>query len=778
MSAPRPSRRAASTVRPVAGIAGMLATRWSGYLLHLPRQIRQHGHLTARQRVLSVLGSAAVLLLASAAAASAADPGGFADAFIVRDGHGLTMSQYALSLDAGGWGGATGKGISAWFATSCWDVYLIAVSVSLWLLHMALAFEWMDVLRPPLELVAGTLHQLVDQAGVVPAAMTLTALLGGLWLLRGRYGAAISEVCYAAVMGALFVGVLANPVTTITGPQGLLTRSQQLATESASQIMTAGQLDGTGPLNPNAPRPSTGVGSSTDPTVLFAASKGPNTAAARAQAKVEGRLIEIFVRIPHQMINYGSVIDGRDPRCAQVYDEVLAKGPWGEDSEPRDRMGECAKKYGEAAKQSGTAFSSTVVLMPSGGFLVLLLFVLVMCLLASGLLALYEAARLAVEAARGILPGHARAAFWQSLVGMLTAMAATVVLTVFCAIYLQLLSSVFSSGRWSAQQIFVIIDVLLLLGTIFLIVWAVRSRKKARQLGKRAASATSPEPVTIPTRRPIAAMAGGAAMLQARQRSVHRATTKAGRAHASPRPGRGGNSRSGTHSSRLSTGVRTAATIAKVGLAATVGAPVAAPSAAVAARAGLNVRRAALHARFAAARADVSAYSHEYVGNLATAGRFATNVTGARWAADKAATASAAPRVGATLAGTIAAGANPARQRGNLQTDPVNRPPAVHRPPPHVGGPDRACTPTGRLAGAGSAVARASSSARPASGTTSSGPSAVPVAPAGVPTRGTAAVPAMASPRDRLMAQLASRPGARPAPTAAPPSSTSTRHRT
>ena len=52
-------------------------------------------------------------------------------------------------------------------------------------------------MRPPLEIVATALQDLIDASGVVPLVLTLAVLVSGGWLLRGRYGAAVVPAVYA-----------------------------------------------------------------------------------------------------------------------------------------------------------------------------------------------------------------------------------------------------------------------------------------------------------------------------------------------------------------------------------------------------------------------------------------------------------------------------------------------------------------------------------------------------------------------------------------------------
>lgn len=687
--------------------------RWTRYAAWVARagrtwtrRLHQRARLDTGHRVLAAAIVLVALVAAPAATAMAATamtttvmagttPDGVGgsqlssllEAFEVADSHGLAVTDYELSMDDGGWTGkATGQGISHWMVTTSWDLYRVYVAVAVWLLEVATSFSWMEMLRPPLEVVAAALQDVIDRLGVIPLFLTLAAVVAGGWLLKGRYGTAVSEVTLSLVLATLAGGILANPIAVMTGPAGGLTLAQELGTELSAAVVA-----GPGAGEPVWEVPDQPPGQRSDAM--------RDAAADEARSVVAGRIVELFVRTPHQLINYGTNLDQDDPGCAQVYDEALAGGPYEDDAVIRDRVGDCNEAYKAAASDPGSALVTGMFVGPSAALLVLLMLALTFCLLMASLLALWEAARLVVELVRGILPGDMRAGIWECACSAITALGLIVGILLGIGVYLQVMSAVFTSDQgWSAWAMFVFVDVLMLVAAVLMVAATMKMRRRGRRLGQKLASRTSPRPVSMPDRSSVPQVLSSAAHLASSGAHMVRRGVAARPTGQVPPGGAGavaagaGTSLGGSSGPPARKGpVRAAAgltvTAGKVALASTVGLPVYGPRAATAAWQVAQSGKAALKTRLATAQAHAGAaaatrvssaraFGQEYAHNVAAAARFAGKVSGATHLAGAAADASIAPGVSAVLAaGPVA-----------VPDRPAGPPPAAHASAPRPRG--------------------------------------------------------------------------------------------
>ena len=199
---------------------------------------------------------------------------------------------------------------------------------------------------------------------------------------------------------------------------------------------------------------------------------------------------------------------------------------------------------------------------------------------------------------------------------------------------------------------FLIVDLILLGGSVIAIVMVFRAKRSGRKLGERMSKALQPRPASLPTGGGLMNTARQLAQpaLQLRQNAKLRQSlapayaggslAHTGRPSSSARPG---SSTPGAVATPRPGAVRTAGkaawSVGKIGLASTVGAPVYAPRAAAAAKkmatarkvamaARLQARGAAVTSRATKAHQDATAFGHEYVHNVATAGRAVGRATG------------------------------------------------------------------------------------------------------------------------------------------------------
>lgn len=86
-----------------------------------------------------------------------------------------------------------------------------------------LSFEWVAWLATPFNALASWMQGELSGIGWIPFALTIAALVGGAAILFGKTSAGIWEIVVALVMSVLAVGILANPVATLTATGGCST---------------------------------------------------------------------------------------------------------------------------------------------------------------------------------------------------------------------------------------------------------------------------------------------------------------------------------------------------------------------------------------------------------------------------------------------------------------------------------------------------------------------------------------------------------------------------
>lgn len=443
-----------------------------------PRLRRPARHHRLRQRarrlVWTVLLTSTLLLVTADAAH--ADSGTSAPAALswmdIKDSHGISIWKYEMSLDRGGVT-SPGKVIWSFLVDLAWSGYVSCVAVAIWLIDWVLSFGWLTALTHPVLGLAESLSSIVDRLGLTPVLLTVAAVVAVLWMARGKWVLGTYELFTSLLIASLALGVLANPVALVVGDDGLIMQSRDIGLAVANGLANDGQ---------------------------------PTGDAEQTRADVTGMLTDTFVRQPHQLINFGAVLDGG--KCEEAYSEVIAGGPYGEDSDIRDAVGDCDSDFGAVAADpnSGMAMSA-IVLGPAA--LVVLLFAIVLAgaVLLAAVYALYQSLKAVVTLVTGLLPGSARGALWMTLAELVMSLVTVMFSIVFLTGYLLIIQSVFASadpGR-SHMATFFSVDILLLAGVVVF----RKGRKRLKAAADRFAQALAARPggsaTTLPQKRPFSA---------------------------------------------------------------------------------------------------------------------------------------------------------------------------------------------------------------------------------------------------------------------------------
>lgn len=604
-----------------------------------------------------------------------ADPGdGAANTWVspfkTKDSHGIPMSSYTLSIDEGGVTNPKNQ-IASFFLTSGWDMYRIYVGVALWIFDYALQFQMLDLLKGPATAVATALEQTIGQLGVIPV-MTLMAFgICAIWIQTGKSAAGFSGLCIALLMGAMLTTAAVKPMDTLVGEDGLILGARDLGVGLSSQIVTGGESQ------------------STDGKEL--------------QSNSSAKLVDTFVRTPHQLINYGAAID-KDAKCVKVYDEDLKKGypvNGADDDRPRKNMGKCNKAYVAAADNPMNGLIGLTMIYPSGGLLVLFFIILAAVLGVLTALAMFEATRAAWVMLKAIIPGSGTGEIWESICIVGVVLAYIVVTLMSVGAFLLLLEALMTAEGVDVRMMFILVDCVVLVASIMLLLQLARARKAGKKLGQNITSKVMPQAKAVDVNkaspmRVISATAGMASpaigMMAHRrmnngapgQTAPTAATTAAATAAGGPTPPRKTGLVKGT--TKLAWGAT------KLGLASTVGAPVYAPRAAGAVKAGMSAKRTQLGQKFSQAKANTAQrvdakrtqatdFGREYAHNVGAAGKFVAKYSGAARVAGAAMSAGVDP-VTSTAAGAVVHLARGPRA-GQFRERPsqTQHRPAVTRPP-------------------------------------------------------------------------------------------------
>jgi len=665
------------------------------------RRIRTRPGSRRRARWAALMSTMLALTLGGAARALAADgkvPNPFLDPFAIKDTHGFTTAQYALSTGGGGFGlQSMIDGTAGFFLSLGWDAYRMIVSIILWLYDFALQFKILEILTGPANVIAVTLGDTIGRFHVVEIFLLLAFIMCLGWFLKGKASAGLVEIFISLVAATLIGSVLANPVERISGPNGMIMQAHDMGVALSAQVISGGRA------------------TSSDPAAL--------------QQQTSAKLAEQFIRIPHQLINYGAVID-TDPACVGVYNDIIGSGPYGTDSHPRDAMGDCNKAYKDAAENPMQGLLGMVLVTFGGALLMLLVLALVIVLTLLVVTALWQGAKFAYSLLKGILPGTSRQAIFEALGVLLICYLAIIAAIAGVGGFTVALDSLFSHRDWNPLVTFVVVDLFIVVALIALIRFWISTRKAGKKMGERLQKAITPSPAAVATHNrpsPLRMVTSMATQQMATKRALARSPLAAGAGAGAGSPGLSQNTPatlgdSGAASRPSVAKMAAAGTwkAGKVALASTVGAPVYAPRAAAAVKTAATAKKAAMAAKIAAARDGATqqvqdkldqagAFGREYVHNVGAAARTVSRVSGATHVAKMAMSVGADPLTAGAIAGaTYAAGTIKARSNRaeSSQIAPQHHASPPAKPTPARSTPSPATVPTLTVTPAMAAAAR------------------------------------------------------------------------
>ena len=425
-------------------------------------------------RILGVLGPVLALpiILAGPAAAAPNDdelvklgqtPPGLAWIHLT-DSRGIPLWNFEMSLDRGGIT-SPDKFFWAQITDGCWVLYRSFCALALWFIDWVMSFTWINTIAAPLLAVGDAMRSVLQSIGVAPTFLALTGLMALLWMIKGRATTAVYEVAIACVIGALALGVFADPVRMVAGPDGFIVNAAQTGQQLAAEL-SAGNAEG--------------------------------QSAEQLQNAQTGQLVDTFIRQPTEMINFGRVLDGT--KCESAYNDVLRGGPYGTKSDIRDAVADCDSNLGEYAANpsSGMALGS-LVFMPAAFVVLLLGGALGFAVITAAVRAMYQSLKAIVTFITGLLPGGGRGSLMLTAAEVLVSLLVVVFTSIFMSIFMLIIQAVFtSSADDSVAQSFVIADIVIVAGlAVFM-----RQHKQIKALSGRIATWMAQRPGAGPTRMP------------------------------------------------------------------------------------------------------------------------------------------------------------------------------------------------------------------------------------------------------------------------------------
>ncbi|MGQ4519124.1 hypothetical protein ACUH92_08885 [Dermabacteraceae bacterium CCM 9520] len=330
-----------------------------------------------------------------------------------------------------------------------WEGYKWMVGAAAALIDFTLNFSWVPYIAGPGEKAASAVQGMLDR---VPALRSLLLLITvGIGLSKIYFGKAskgISEILFAFLAVMVAAAFVVNPVHWLNEKEGPLEFVKSTGQEVSSTLI---------------------------------GSKGnKHLTNEEAVSSLSVAVVDVFVRKPHQFIAYGSLVEGTD--CEKTYNENLNKTP----NELANAMLSCDEdSYRPFIKEASFTSLIAVVIIFAGGFVVLALASLL------SLFTLYEVANLVIggvflvwQLFRAVGPGGAYRGVINSFLGMIASILGMLLSIIVLVIYLTIVIEFFNAKQDSIITMFLIIDMLLIVGIVMLIKFRGELAKKLEESKK------------------------------------------------------------------------------------------------------------------------------------------------------------------------------------------------------------------------------------------------------------------------------------------------------
>ncbi|MDR7383327.1 hypothetical protein [Promicromonospora iranensis] len=392
-----------------------------------------------------------------------ADPGGGLN---LEDTQGVAVDRFMLQWDTGSpWNPLNvDSEIFSTLAGMFWVWYRDMVAVQIWVLDWVLGMDWLGYILAPLAGLSIIIQGMIAQIGLLNLMLIILAFVVGFWLLKGRYAGGFMELLIGCIIAALATGFLANPMATIGGEQGVIMQSRNAGMDIATGFATEG------------------ASFQRDSTVI--------------RDGLKGQLVDTLLRAPHQIINYGTVIDGTG--CEDTYTENVGR------ENAVDAIGGCDEAYQEAAStvDAGTVVS-TLSLLTTGFVFLLLSVVIVGGTIFAVLLLGWSAIKLLWQLPVGVISSGTRAQLFRTFASVGFGCILVAMATMFLVAWMKMLLGFYdaTSGLPFLVRLY-LFNTLVIAGAVFYVLMGASVRQGLRALADKLAAAGVPSQVGEPAAMP------------------------------------------------------------------------------------------------------------------------------------------------------------------------------------------------------------------------------------------------------------------------------------
>ncbi|GAA4712531.1 hypothetical protein APR04_004347 [Promicromonospora umidemergens] len=393
----------------------------------------------------------------------AADPGGGLN---LEDTQGVAVDRFTLQWDTGSpWNPLNvDSEIFSTLAGMFWVWYRDMVAVQIWVLDWVLGMDWLGYILAPLAGLSIIVQGMIAQIGLLNLMLIILAFVVGFWLLKGRYAGGFMELLIGCLIAALATGFLANPMATIGGEQGVIMQSRNAGMDIATGFATEG------------------ASFQRDSTVI--------------REGLKGQLVDTLLRAPHQIINYGTVIDGTG--CEDTYTDNVGR------DNAVEAIGGCDEAYQEAAStvDAGTVVS-TLSLLTTGFVFLLLSVVIVGGTIFAVLLLGWSAIKLLWQLPVGVISSGTRAQLFRTFASVGFGCILVAMATMFLVAWMKMLLGFYdaTSGLPFLVRLY-LFNTLVIAGAVFYVLMGASVRAGLRALADKLAAAGVPSQVGEPAAMP------------------------------------------------------------------------------------------------------------------------------------------------------------------------------------------------------------------------------------------------------------------------------------
>src|SRR5690606_11066498 len=305
---------------------------------------------------------------------------------------------------------------------------------------------------------------MIAQIGLLNLMLIILEFVVGFWLLKGRYAGGFMELLIGCLIAALATTFLANPMATIGGEQGVIMQSRDAGMDIATGFATEG------------------ASFQRDSQVI--------------RDGLKGQLVDTLLRAPHQIINYGSVIDGTG--CEDTYTDNVGR------EDAVEAIGGCDAAYEEAAStvDAGTVVS-TLSLLTTGFVFLLLSVVIVGGTIFAVLLLGWSAIKLLWQLPVGVISSGTRAQLFRTFASVGFGCILVAMATMFLVAWMKMLLGFYdaTSGLPFLVRLY-LFNTLVIAGAVFYVLMGASVRAGLRNLADKLAAAGVPSQVGEPAAMP------------------------------------------------------------------------------------------------------------------------------------------------------------------------------------------------------------------------------------------------------------------------------------